>query len=113
MASGRCRALILIIALFTLAGCAGRPSVTASGPNETFAQHQIVAAAHPLAVEAGREILREGGSAVDAAIAVQAVLTLVEPQSSGIGGGGFLLHYNGADRRLESYDGREVAPASA
>jgi gamma-glutamyltranspeptidase/glutathione hydrolase len=94
-------------------GSPGRPEVAASGPAETFAQHQIVAAAHPLAVEAGREILREGGSAVDAAVAVQMVLTLVEPQSSGIGGGGFLLHYDGKAHALESYDGRETAPASA
>src|SRR3954469_17329052 len=111
MASGRCRALILIIGLLTLAGCAGRPSVTASGPAETFAEHQIVAAAHPLAMEAGREILREGGSAVDAAIAVQMGLTLGEPQSSGIGGGGFMLHYDPQVNALDSYDGRETAPA--
>ena len=109
------RALILIMAALALAGCAvgGRPDLAASSPAETFAEHQIVAAAHPLAVEAGREILREGGSAVDAAIAVQLVLTLVEPQSSGIGGGGFLLHYDAAGHKLESYDGRETAPASA
>lgn len=114
MTSGRFRALILIIGLLATAGCAGgRPDVGASGPAETFAAHQIVAAAHPLAVEAGRQILRQGGSAVDAAIAVQMVLTLVEPQSSGIGGGGFLLHYDPKSRALESYDGRETAPASA
>lgn len=108
------RALILVIAGF-LAACSadGRPDVAASSPAETFARHQIVAAAHPLAVEAGREILRQGGSAVDAAIAVQMVLTLVEPQSSGIGGGGFLLNYDAAAHRLESYDGRETAPAAA
>jgi gamma-glutamyltranspeptidase/glutathione hydrolase len=108
--------LILIIALPGLAGCssdAGRPEVAAKSAAETYAEHQIVAAAHPLAVEAGRQILREGGSAVDAAIAVQAVLTLVEPQSSGIGGGGFLVHYDDQAKLLESYDGRETAPASA
>lgn len=69
-----------------------------------------VAAAHPLAVDAGYQMLRAGGSAVDAAIAVQMVLALVEPQSSGIGGGAFLLHYNGRD--TEAFDGRETAPAS-
>jgi gamma-glutamyltranspeptidase/glutathione hydrolase len=108
--------VLFAIAGLVLAGCGssnGRPDVAASGPAETFAAHQIVAAAHPLAVEAGREILREGGSAVDAAIAVQMVLTLVEPQSSGIGGGGFLLHYDPKVHALESYDGRETAPASA
>ena len=63
--------------------------------------------------EAGMNVLRDGGSAVDAAIAVQAVLTLVEPQSSGIGGGAFMLHYGAADGRIDAYDGRETAPASA
>lgn len=70
-----------------------------------------VAAANPLATDAGYQVLKAGGSAVDAAIAVQMVLTLVEPQSSGIGGGAFLLHWNG--RRIEAYDGRETAPAAA
>jgi gamma-glutamyltranspeptidase / glutathione hydrolase len=70
-----------------------------------------VAAANPLATEAGYQILKAGGSAVDAAIAVQMVLTLVEPQSSGIGGGAFLLH--AAGNRVEAFDGRETAPAAA
>ena len=70
-----------------------------------------VAAANPLATDAGYQVLKAGGSAVDAAIAVQMVLTLVEPQSSGIGGGAFLLHHNG--REVEAFDGRETAPAAA
>ncbi|MFP8777388.1 gamma-glutamyltransferase family protein [Hydrogenophaga sp. RWCD_12] len=70
-----------------------------------------VAAANPLAADAGLQVLKAGGSAVDAAIAVQMVLTLVEPQSSGIGGGAFLLHHDG--RRLQAFDGRETAPAAA
>ena len=70
-----------------------------------------IAAANPLATEAGYQILRAGGSAIDAAIAVQMVLTLVEPQSSGIGGGAFLLHFDGKDTL--AYDGRETAPAAA
>jgi gamma-glutamyltranspeptidase/glutathione hydrolase len=70
-----------------------------------------VAAANPLATRAGQEILQAGGSAVDAAVAVQMVLTLVEPQSSGIGGGAFLLHFDG--QRTQAYDGRETAPAAA
>ncbi|MBY0338905.1 MAG: gamma-glutamyltransferase [Acetobacteraceae bacterium] len=74
---------------------------------------QMVAAAHPLAAEAGMAMLRAGGAAVDAAVAVQAMLTLVEPQSSGIGGGAFALHWNGQDRRLTAWDGRETAPAAA
>lgn len=74
-------------------------------------EHMAVAAAHPVAAEAGLQMLREGGSAVDAAIAVQMVLTLVEPQSSGIGGGAFLLHWDG--RAVQAWDGRETAPAAA
>jgi gamma-glutamyltranspeptidase/glutathione hydrolase len=73
----------------------------------------MVAAANPLAVEAGLEILRAGGSAVDAAIAVQAALGLVEPQSSGIAGGAFLLHYDAETGDVAAYDGREVAPQGA
>jgi gamma-glutamyltranspeptidase/glutathione hydrolase len=70
-----------------------------------------VAAANPLATDAGYQILMAGGSAIDAAIAVQMVLTLVEPQSSGIGGGAFVLHHDG--KKVEAYDGRELAPAAA
>ncbi|MES2901066.1 MAG: gamma-glutamyltransferase [Pseudomonadota bacterium] len=71
----------------------------------------MVSAANPLATEAGYEILKKGGAAIDAAIAVQLVLTLVEPQSSGIGGGAFLMHYDGSN--VQAYDGRETAPAAA
>ena len=78
-----------------------------------LAARHMVAAANPLAAEAGREVLRAGGSAVDAAVAVQLVLNLVEPQSSGIGGGAFLLHYDAATRTVTSIDGRETAPAAA
>ena len=76
-------------------------------------RHFMVAAANPLAVEAGYRILKQGGSAVDAAIAVQLVLNLVEPQSSGIGGGAFMLVHDGKRNRLVAYDGRESAPAAA
>ncbi len=75
----------------------------------TARRHMIVAA-NPHAAEAGLAILRAGGTATDAAIAAQLVLNLVEPQSSGIGGGGFLIHWNSAGKRLTSYDGRETAP---
>ena len=77
------------------------------------ARRFMVAAANPIAVDAGVAILDAGGSAVDAMIAVQLVLNLVEPQSSGIGGGAFLVHYDATRRRLQSYDGRETAPAAA
>src|SRR6476469_2066124 len=71
----------------------------------------MVAAANPLAVEAGYQMLKKGGSAIDAAIATQLVLTLVEPQSSGIGGGAFMLYYDG--QQVQAYDGRETAPMAA
>src|SRR5581483_10514981 len=70
-------------------------------------------AANPVAAQAGLEVLREGGSTADAAIAVQLVLNLVEPQSSGLGGGAFILHWDAAKGALEAYDGRETAPAAA
>jgi gamma-glutamyltranspeptidase/glutathione hydrolase len=85
-----------------------------SGYNEKpgwSAQRFMVAAANPLATDAGYQVLKAGGSALDAAIAVQMVLTLVEPQSSGIGGGAFLLHWDG--KAVAAWDGREVAPAAA
>ncbi|NSX12342.1 gamma-glutamyltransferase [Pseudomonas lini] len=75
------------------------------------ASKHMAAAANPLAAEAGREMLREGGSAIDAAIAMQAVLTLVEPQSSGIGGGALIVLWDG--KAVRTYDGRETAPAGA
>ncbi len=77
------------------------------------AAHEMIAAANPFATQAGFEILRKGGSAVDAAIAAQMVLTLVEPESSGIGGGAFLVIYDPAKKQVTSFDGRETAPASA
>ena len=103
-----------------LLGCAGtQPSLqqepaassvhatATSAAAKTFA----VAAANPLATQAGYEMLKAGGSAIDAAVAVQMVLTLVEPQSSGIGGGALLLHFDG--RAIQAFDGRETAPAAA
>jgi gamma-glutamyltranspeptidase/glutathione hydrolase len=76
-------------------------------------QHRMVAAANRLAAEAGLAVLRQGGHAADAAIAIQAVLTLVEPQSSGIGGGTVALYYDAAKGNVTSWDGRETAPAAA
>src|SRR5262245_368434 len=72
----------------------------------------VIVASHELATDAGLEMLRKGGSAVDAAIAAQMVMSLVEPQSSGIGGGAFLVHWNAKKKKLETYDGRETAPKS-
>lgn len=87
--------------------------VSPSAQAEEHTAEAMVAAANPLAVEAGVEMLRAGGSAVDAALAVQLVLGLVEPQSSGIGGGAFMLHYGTQDGAIQAYDGRETAPMAA
>jgi gamma-glutamyltranspeptidase/glutathione hydrolase len=85
-----------------------RPEVAAAAKTKPF-----LIAANPLAAQAGLNVLKRGGSAVDAAIAVQAMLSLVEPQSSGIGGGAFMNYYDARTRKLTVYDGREVAPAQA
>ncbi|NOG71085.1 gamma-glutamyltransferase [Roseicella sp. DB1501] len=77
------------------------------------AQRQMVAAAHPLAAEAGMAMLRAGGTALDAAIAAQAMLAVAEPQASGLGGGALLLHWDAGRRHLSAWDGRETAPAAA
>ena len=77
------------------------------------AEHAMVAAANPIATEAGLKVLRAGGSAVDAAVAIQATLGLVEPQSSGIGGGAFMVYYDARTKAVTAYDGREIAPAGA
>jgi gamma-glutamyltranspeptidase/glutathione hydrolase len=98
----------LFFALF-LVSCASLPAPAA----EPEPVRPFVIAANSLAAEAGMEVLERGGSAADAAIAVQAMLSLVEPQSSGMGGGAFLHYYNAADGDLTVYDGREVAPAQA
>jgi gamma-glutamyltranspeptidase / glutathione hydrolase len=100
------RAAAAALFVFLLAACA-------HAPQRDAAQRFMVVAAHPLAVDAGYAVLKRGGTALDAAIAVQMVLGLVEPQSSGIGGGAFLLYWSARDRTLRSYDGREAAPMSA
>lgn len=77
------------------------------------AKREMIATANPLATEAGYRILKRGGSAADAAVTAQLVLNLVEPQSSGIGGGAFIVHHQGRTGKLAAYDGRETAPAAA
>jgi gamma-glutamyltranspeptidase/glutathione hydrolase len=98
------------LSLLPLASCTA--TNVGSAPVATEARG-MVSAADPRAAEAGREILRAGGSAADAAIATAIALTVVEPQSSGIGGGGFLVHHDARSRGLTSFDGREEAPSTA
>ncbi len=124
MLTSSIRALVAFAMIATLTACqtlndavsrsadGGAPAIvgqTRSAP----AHGPFVAAANPLAVEAGLAILRRGGSAVDAAVAIQAVLGLVEPQSSGLGGGSFMMVFNAGTGEVTTYDGRETAPSAA
>src|SRR5215218_2757298 len=104
------RQLLGLLGLASLASCAPTPARSASAAP---AEAPFVIAANPLAAQAGLNVLKRGGSAVDAAVAVQAMLTLVEPQSSGVGGGAFMNYYDARTKQLTIYDGREVAPAQA
>lgn len=118
-----CRSIVAILIVLALqphpvAAQIARPlqPEPASGRTEktlSHAREYMVAAANPLAVEAGLRMLSKGGSAMDAAIAVQLVLNLVEPHASGLGGGAFLLHYDARENATRAYDGRETAPAGA
>ncbi|MEO8248457.1 MAG: gamma-glutamyltransferase [Burkholderiales bacterium] len=83
------------------------------GMKAVTSRSYMVVSANPLATRAGCNVLKDGGSAVDAAVAVQAVLGLVEPQSSGVGGGTFMMHYDAGTKQVQAYDGRETAPAAA
>jgi gamma-glutamyltranspeptidase/glutathione hydrolase len=132
----KCNLAYVVFSAVTLAGCASQstsilrsPSTSSSTSTSTapstapeaatgytekigvVAKKFMIASANPLATDAGYQMLKAGGSAIDAAIAAQMVLTLVEPQSSGIGGGGFLMAFDGVS--VKAYDGRETAPASA
>lgn len=107
----RNRFLALVLALVCLTAALPLPAGAAQPP--AVSERFMVSTANPLATMAARDIILQGGSAVDAAIAAQLVLTLTEPQSSGLGGGAFLLTYDAADGTVASYDGRETAPASA
>ena len=107
----------LLSAAFALVACQHAPGI--DGRNAASAvqadsarttSRAGIAAANPLAVEAGLAVLRRGGSAVDAAVAVQATLGLVEPQSSGLGGGAFLVYFDGKTGKLTAFEGRETAP---
>ena len=101
-----------VLCIVALGACQTTPPPPVN-TTSVYAQNHMISTANPLAAEAGRDMLRAGGSAIDAAIAAQMVLTLVEPQSSGIGGGAFLMYFDKASGDVESYDGRETAPGSA
>ncbi|MCF6179668.1 MAG: gamma-glutamyltransferase [Geopsychrobacter sp.] len=112
---------LLGLILLALSGCGNVPlSIDRTPENATGRTEQQLVRAHsyllvsanPYASRAGQQILRKGGSAIDAAIAINMVLTLVEPQSSGLGGGSFILYWDQQDQTLHSYDGRETAPHS-
>ncbi|MEP6786287.1 MAG: gamma-glutamyltransferase family protein [Sphingomonadales bacterium] len=102
-----------MLCLAALASCATTPGAVREPVVPKARSSIFVVTANPLATDAGMAILRRGGSAVDAALAVQAMLSLVEPQSSGIGGGAFLTWYDNKASAVTVYDGREVAPAAA
>src|SRR5258708_9335078 len=105
-------AAALLFAPASLCGQPAREPATGWLPKQLVtSQRFMVVAAHPLAARAGYDAIRGGGSAVDAATAVALVLGLVEPQSSGLGGGAFLLHSAAPDANLESYTRSETAPA--
>lgn len=119
VADGACQALSGPDAVVVGSGLPGDPAAPEPssgyrlGRTQVLARDYMVVSANPLATRAGCNVLKAGGSAIDAAIAVQAVLGLVEPQSSGLGGGAFLLHYDARTRQVQAYDGRETAPAAA
>ncbi|MBU0557467.1 MAG: gamma-glutamyltransferase [Alphaproteobacteria bacterium] len=104
-----------LLSALALGACttSSTPPISAAPSTTQAAAKNFVVASNPLAAEAGMKILREGGSAVDAAIAVQAMLSLVEPQSSGMGGGAFMTYFDGGTGKVIVYDGRETAPAHA
>ncbi len=101
-----------IIALCLLVSLAAQADEQAKHPRAVKATTHMISAAHPMAAEAGLSVLESGGTAIDAAVAVQAMLTLVEPESSGIGGGAFMLYWDAQSAQLLTYDGRETAPAA-
>ncbi|MGD2131783.1 MAG: gamma-glutamyltransferase [Maricaulaceae bacterium] len=104
--------IFALSALVALAACGDEATGQTVAPEATF-QGPVVVAAHPLASAAGVEILAAGGSAVDAAVAIEATLSLVEPQSSGLAGGAFMMFYDAETGEITAYDGREVAPMGA
>src|SRR6476659_4138329 len=107
------RKITAIVAVIGLAACGTAQVPVAQAPAQVSSTEPFSIAANPLATQAGLNVLKRGGSAVDAAIAIQAMLSLVEPQSSGMGGGAFMTFFDGRTGKITVYDGREVAPAQA
>jgi gamma-glutamyltranspeptidase/glutathione hydrolase len=107
------RKIIAITAGVALAACGTAQVPIAKAPAQVATTEPFAIAANPLATQAGLNVLKRGGSAVDAAIAIQAMLSLVEPQSSGVGGGAFMTYFDAKTGKITVYDGREVAPAQA
>src|SRR3954452_2958048 len=105
--------LVSVLACASLSACAPAHAPAPQVVTETATTEPFVIAANPLAAEAGLNVLKRRGSAVDAAIAIQAMLSLVEPQSSGVGGGAFMTYFDARSGKIIVYDGREVAPAQA
>src|SRR6185369_10444756 len=106
------RKLFAALAIIVVGACASPVAAPAAAAQSPTTQPFVIAA-NPLAAQAGLNVLKRGGSAVDAAVAVQAMLGVVEPQSSGIGGGAFMTYLDARTGKIVVYDGREVAPAQA
>lgn len=105
-----------MLLVYMLQACGGQqaPNLTpVQQPEEQLADRFMIAAANDMAVEAGLDVLRRGGNAVDAAVAVQMMLSFVEPAESGVGGGAFMMFRNGQTGEMTMFDGRETAPAAA
>ena len=112
------RRFLTIITCFALGACQTTQNTAPiqkfeAKPVSNWQYGAMVASANPMATQAGVDIIEKGGSAIDAAIAVQSVLSLVEPQSSGIGGGAFMLYFDAKTGDVQTYDGRETAPMGA
>ena len=107
------RKFLTALACLGLAACASAQAPVVQPSAQAAAAEPFSIAANPLAAQAGLNVLKRGGSAVDAAIAIQAMLSLVEPQSSGVGGGAFMTYFDAKTGKITVYDGREVAPAQA
>ncbi|MEO6743003.1 MAG: gamma-glutamyltransferase family protein [Caldimonas sp.] len=118
-AASECQAITDTGTVTVGSGVAGDPAAPEpasgykTGKKVVTSKTYMVVTANPYASRTGCDVLKAGGTAVDAAVAVQAVLGLVEPQSSGLGGGAFMLHYDAKTKTVDSYDGRETAPAAA